>query len=208
MNKNLKIFSILIIAICFIDCDKDQSTNSRNDNGNGNKGDISMITPYFRQSDMASINEAFSISNASPWGFEHRGIDFFPNGNLRPFRAVSSGVIDHVQLWQLESTLNWQVSILLIYNDTYAVNYAFEPMTPSQADGQVQLDNIRVTVNQTVSQGDTIGFLYTAGNGAHVDFGLLQNWEGICPEPYFTPEARLSILSLIHVVWPGAEMCY
>jgi len=208
MKKIVKIILILLLSLFINTCDKDKSTNNDTNEENGNDADISMITPYFNQSDMASINESFSTSNNAPWGFEHRGIDFFPNADLRPFRAVSSGVIDEVRLWQLQSTLNWQVSIRLIYNATFVVNYAFEPMTHVQADGQTQLDNIRVIGNQTVAQGDTIGFLHTAGNGAHVDFSLFQDWEPICPEPYFTPEARDSILNLLHVVWPDADMCY
>ncbi len=65
-----------------------------------NGGDISMITPYVNQSDMASVNEAFSSDDSTPWGFAHDGVDFFPIGNLKPFQAVCSGVVDKVELWQ------------------------------------------------------------------------------------------------------------
>ena len=207
-----KILLFLLVVILFISCHGDKSTENIDVNGeensDGDEIEISMVTPYVNQTDMASINEAFSTDNSAPWGFEHRGIDFFPNADLRPFRAVSSGVIDVIDLYQLESTSNWQVSVRLIYNATYSVHYAFEPMTPSQTDGEIQLNNILVSVNQSVSQRDTLGYLYAAGNGAHVDFSLFENWEPICPETYFTPAARDSILELIHVVWPGANMCY
>jgi len=215
-KKYFKIFIVIFIiplALWFITCkDKvvdDEKTDSDITNNNNNqKVDISMITPYINQSDMASINEAFSIDTSAPWGFEHRGIDFFPNGDLKPFQAVSDGLIDEVSLWQLESTLNWQVSIRLIYNTIYAVNYAFEPMSNSKEDGEIQLAHILVAKEQNVSQGDTLGYLFTPQNGAHVDFSLFKDWEPVCPESYFIQPARDSIINLIRVVWPGGNICY
>ncbi len=79
----------------------------------GPSGDISMITPYVSGADMASINEAFSSDASAPWGFIHRGIDFFPNGNLKPFRAVSAGEVKNVTLWRNDRSLNWQVNVLI-----------------------------------------------------------------------------------------------
>lgn len=173
--------------------------------------DISMIIPYKSSSDMASINEAFSSTAgaaSSPWGFAHDGIDFFPNGNLKPFQAVSSGVVEVVQLMQNNISLNWQVNVRIRYNSTYYVEYGFEPMSTVQSDGNTQLANIMVSVGQTLSQGDVIGNLYAVGSGAHVHFGLYKNGVAICPEPYFISEAKTSILNLLYVVWQGANMCY
>jgi hypothetical protein len=175
--------------------------------GNGgdvNGGDITMITPYVSSSDIRSI-----------WLFDsnsHRGIDFQPSGNLIPFRAVSSGVIENIELMQLESSSNWQVEVEIKYNSTYTAFYAFEPMTAVQADGEIQLANISVSVGQDVSQNDIIGYLYSAGEGAHVHFGLFKYIPNggdptICPEPYFTPEARDSLLNLIHREYPDANIC-
>lgn len=176
--------------------------------GGATDGDISMITPYKNSSDMASINEAFSSTASAPWGFAHDGIDFFPNGNLKPFQAVSSGVVEVVQLMQNNITSNWQVNVRIRYNSTYYVEYSFEPFSTVQSDGNTQLANILISVGQNVAQGDIIGNLYTVGSAAHVHFGLYKNGAAICPEPYFTPEARTSILNLLYVVWPGANMCY
>jgi len=85
-------------------------------------------------------------------------------------------------------------------------------MSVDKSDGETQLANIVVSEGQTVSQGDIIGYLYDPvglGHGAHVDFGLLnEDWDRICPEPYFTSEAKDSILSLIHEAHPGWDMCY
>lgn len=177
------------------------------DYGTFSEGDITIITPYVNEIDMTRL-DPFSFSNDSPWGRAHDGIDFHATGNLKPFQAVCSGVVDKVELWQ-NDTSNWQVNVRIICNSTYSVEYGFEPMTAVQADGETQLTNISVSEGQTVSHGDIIGYLYTAHEeDAHVHFGLHKNWVAICPEPYFTPEARDSILNLIHKDNPDWNMCY
>lgn len=170
-------------------------------------GPVLLITPYVDESDMAKAM-GFSIDSNSPWGFAHTGIDFAPSGDLRAFRAACPGVVDMVELWQLESTLNWQVSVRIACNSRYSAIYAFEPMTAVEADGETQLANILVVEGQSVVQGDLIGLLPYAGPGCHVDFGFYDGWDRTCPEPFFAPEAKASILNLIHVEWPGATMCY
>jgi hypothetical protein len=172
---------------------------------------ISMITPYVNSTDMEPTDRVFSSSASCPMGVEHTGIDFMPNRNFVPFQAVCSGSVDYIELCQLPTTSHWLVHVQLKYNDAYSVLYAFEPMSADRSDGETQLDNIVVSEGQNVSQGDIIGYLYDPvglGHGAHVDFGLLKDWIRICPEPYFTSEARDSILSLIHEAHPGWDMCY
>ena len=168
---------------------------------------VVLITPYVAESDMAKAM-GFSTNSDSPWGFEHTGIDLVPNGDLRAFRAVCSGMVDMVELWQLESTLNWQVSVRIKCNAKHSVIYAFEPMTSAASDGENQLANILVEEGQDVAQGELIGLLPYVSPGSHVDFGFYEGWERTCPEPFFAPEARASILNLIRLEWPGADMCY
>ncbi len=178
-------------------------------------GDISMITPYVNESDMAFVLGIFSSTESSPLGRVHSGLDFTPyyregEANLVPFQAVSSGVVAGVNLFWNELNGFWQVNVRIIYNSAYTVEYAFEPFSGSEADGQAQLANIFVTPCQTVSQGDIIGRLYMADPNApgHVHFSVSKNAEAVCPEPYFTPEARASIMRLIHRQNPTWEMCY
>lgn len=166
-----------------------------------------LITPYVEETDMIKAM-GFSWSADSPWGFKHTGIDFMPGGDLRAFQAVCAGSVEKVELWQLETTLNWQVSVRLVCNERYSAIYAFEPMTAVRSDGERQLENIRVREGQPVDQGDVIGLLSYTGPDCHVDFGFYDVWERICPEPFFMPEAKQSILRLIRRGWPSAEMCY
>lgn len=176
--------------------------------GQGSDERILLVTPFVNELDLASINEAFSASEDAPWGFEHRGIDLFPSGDLRPFQAVCSGVVDAVDVMQLEATSNWQVRVRLVCNSTYSANYAFEPMTDAPSDGETQLANILVSEGQRVAQGELIGHLLARNEGSHVDFGFNAHGEPVCPEPYLTEADRAAILRLVRVVWPDAEMCY
>lgn len=177
-------------------------------------GDISMLTPYANLDEMAPVRSSYSTSAACPWGFEHRGIDFFPEYSpgpvmdLVPFQAVSSGVVSRVILNLNERNGLWQVNVRIIYNSEYAVEYAFEPFSSSEADGLIQLDNIMVGECQTVSQGDIIGQLYMTDPAAHVHFNFFKNGIKVCPEPYFTPEARESVMTLIRMSNPAMLMCY
>jgi hypothetical protein len=171
-------------------------------------GDISMIAPYVNSSDISYIYEAFSSGTNPAWGFSHGGIDFGTNGNLKQFQSVSSGFVEEIKLWQNNITSNWQVNVRIKYNSTYSVEYTFEPISLSQSDGQTQYNNISISAKQYIAPGTIIGKLYNVGSGAHVDFSLKKNQTHICPEPYFTSEAKNSILSLIHKDHPTWNMCY
>jgi murein DD-endopeptidase MepM/ murein hydrolase activator NlpD len=85
--------------------------------------------------------------------------------------------------------------------------------------GQTQLNNISVSTGNSVTQGDTIGYLKVANVSSHLQFALWQFGQSkfqvfgvsgipLCPEAQFTPQAKDSILNLLHVTWPNAGMCY
>lgn len=132
-------------------------------NNNSPSEPISMLTPYVNEADIVSINEAYSETATCPWGFVHQGIDFFPQlGSLHDFQTVSSGVVDDVNLWLNPGNNFWQVNVRIQYNNTISVEYAFEPMSSLQADGQTQLANILVAAGDTVSSGQLIGRLHAA----------------------------------------------
>lgn len=172
------------------------------------QGDISMTTPYVSIDDMGSARDIYSTTEDSPLGRVHIGIDFFPNGDLKPYQAVSSGVITRIEHFQDNNSKMWMVNVTLKYNETYSVAYGFEPYTTSQEVGDAQRANISVSVNQSVSQGDIIGKLVVAHSSAHVHFSLMKDGADACPEPYFTAEARESVLALIHSEYPDWNMCY
>ncbi|MCK5334746.1 MAG: M23 family metallopeptidase, partial [Gammaproteobacteria bacterium] len=191
-----------------------------------------LISPYLNELDMAEINAGFSSEySISPWDYVNDGLDIYPQGDLKPFQTSCSGVVDTVELRQAGAESNWQVEVLINCNDyvpdpdtgnyfiPLSVDYIFEPMSNIQADGQTQLNNITVVEDQQVSQGDIIGYLNVIGEGAHVQFSLLQFGNSdfviygatpipLCPEVHFTTQGKDSMLNLLHVAWPSANMCY
>lgn len=181
-------------------------------NNNWPSEPISMLTPYVTEADIVSINESYSETATCPWGFVHQGIDFFPAiGSLHDFQAVSSGVVQDVNLWINPGNNFWQVNVSIKYNNTFSAEYAFEPMSSLQADGQTQLANILIAVGDTVTSGQLIGRLHAAMNGAHVHFSLTENNQFICPEPYFTSSAQASIMTILQNTFPSEpniQMCY
>jgi len=161
---------------------------------------FSIITPYVNESDIRSV-----------WLFDynsHLGLDFQTSANLKPFQAVSSGIIKTIQLVQVNT--NWAVDIEIEHNSNYSSLYVFEPMTA--IDGENQLANIVVSKDQVVSQGEVIGYLYAPNAEAHVHFGLFKyTSEGgdplVCPESYFTSQAKDSVLTLIQKEYPDKNIC-
>jgi hypothetical protein len=198
-------------------------------------GDVTpppLVAPYVNESDMTGINTGFSSENSSsPWDLVHDGFNIYPTGDGKPFQSSCTGTVDSVQLYQPNPGSNWQVDVLIACNDyvvdpdlggyfiPFSVKYAFELMSDVQADGQTQLTNIPVVAGQAISQGDIVGSLSVVGEGAHVHFSLVQFGSSffsslgvtaipLCPEPHFSPASRDSMLKLLHVAWPNANMCY
>jgi len=183
---------------------------------------ISLITPYVNENDMESINEAFSIDECAPWGFgNHLGIDLFPKGAIgnpaeyKSFQSVCPGTVTSISPYYNpvggpNGIGQHQVNVEIEYDSTYSVIYAFETWSDIQADGDAQLSNIfsHIVLNDIIPQGHIIGELVKAGDAAHIHFGLRENGMDVCPDPYFTPSARISILNVLHKIYPHARMCY
>jgi hypothetical protein len=134
------------------------------------------------------------VDTAGDFSATHRGLDFFPIGDDRPFQAVAPGRVKSVDLFYNSIADVYQVNILITYNSAYTASYAFEPCSGID-DANIQMGMITVSVGQMVNAGDEIGKLHVVV-GSHLDFILLRDWEGICPYPYFTTEARESVLAL------------
>ena len=184
---------------------------------NGTKGacpdnypteEISLISPYVNYADMASIQKGFGCNVVSPWQ-DHSGLDIVPAGNLMPFRAMAAGKVVEVNATRNQGNNLWMTSVIVKYNSTYRILYAFENLTPDEADRDIQLANLSVTPGQMVTQGEILGRLHTVPSTYyHVHISLIKNGERICPDPYFTADARTGINNLIHVNYPALQMCY
>ncbi len=165
--------------------------------------DLVMITPYADELEISRIGPYSGTAN-STLGIKHVGIDFFPVSDMTQFRAVTDGEITNFN----SEGGNTQ---FCIEHSQFLVCYSFETFSSDGAVSQRQRDNVLVKNGDEVKQGDLIGKLIYGGDGAHVDLGVLrlgENGERICPELFFTEEAKASIMKLIHKDHPDWSMCY
>ena len=191
-----------------------------------------LAAPYFDAADFTEIRAGFSTEySLSPWDRPHEGLDIYPVGDLEPLQAACSGKVDALELQPDGTSGNWRVEVAIVCDDyvldpdiggyfiPLTTRYLFRTMSGDPAVGQAQLDNITVALTDTVAQGDIIGFLKAGNPDAHLHFELLQFGQaafqplgvtGIprCPQGRFSAPARTSVLNLLQVAWPGAEMCY
>jgi len=178
----------------------------------GPPGDIEMITPYANAGDVSAVTQGFSTTTNCPWGRTHGGIDIAPTNDLMPFQAVADGKVFGIDKFLNEGNGYWQVNVRIRYNSAFNVEYAFEPMSPLEEHGDLQLALIKefIHMGKEVIRGEIIGKLLSSqGNGAHVHFALRNYDESICPEPYFTSDAQQSILNLLQIWYPKADrICY
>ena len=170
---------------------------------------ILTMTPYVNQSQIAGLWWPYCDSGDCPWEpptQKHDGLDFTPNEDLVPFQAAAPGVVYEVALFENTGNDFWQVNVMVSCSpdNAYGLIYAFEPMTSSQADGEWQLDNIEVQAGTVVSPGDVIGSLYQGAEYAHVHFGIWENWQQTCPEPFLSTPVRTELRDLIQSE-PGHE---
>jgi hypothetical protein len=178
-----------------------------------------MITPYVNEADMQWVRQGYSATTNCPWEFEHDGVDFEPVSNLAPFRAVCDGTISELCL-RREPDIEgeggkWGVYVMLQCDDTWTATYDFEPKSSNMADGMAQFTNITVALMQSVSRGDVIGYLHEGDESAHVHFAVrksgyqYQDGAVVCPKPFFSAEARESIMRLVTNRFPQAtDFCY
>ena len=188
---------------------QNQSTENKQLTNTENYPTLNMIAPYFNESDIRSIGPYGNTEN-SPWGFKHVGIDFMSASNLIPIRAVADGTIEMLKTSKENEQQGWHTELCLNHNP-FLICYNFETFSSNEAVEQKQKNNIFVKNGDKVKQGDLIGKLVRGGDGAHLDLGVLQtgaNGQRICPEDYFTEDAKASILRLIHKDHPDWKMCY
>jgi murein DD-endopeptidase MepM/ murein hydrolase activator NlpD len=165
------------------------------------------LPPYADQSEMAGLLWPYCDSGSCPPPLQtHDGLDFTPNQNLAVFHAAAPGVVTNVDPYFNPGNGYWQVNVAVAYahDHTHGLNYAFEPMGDSTGDRDAQLAEIDVMVGQAVALGDVIGRLVVVGEHAHLHFGLFEDFDQVCPEPFMSEAVRTELRDLIQSE-PGHE---
>ncbi len=164
---------------------------------------------YASQSDIYAFNEGWSDSDNCPWGFEHRGVDYFFN-NHSDVIVAAPGLVVEVS-WQEypESTYNmYMVHVNIQFNESIIIGYCFEPFTLDEADKDLQLGMVDVEVGDWVEKGDKIADFLHIGNGAHIHFDIWFDNEPSSIMNYITQETYNELLSLIHTYNPTWDLYY
>jgi murein DD-endopeptidase MepM/ murein hydrolase activator NlpD len=169
---------------------------------------FSIITPYVNEADITSVNEAFSLTDDNPyWGFRHPGVDFNTATDLVPVRAAAGGVVTLMEIEKSSGEMGWHAGFCIEYSSRYGVCYNLETFSATDETGQKLRENLFIKKGQTVKRGDRIANLVYGGSGTHIDFGVTIASDRICPEPFFTTEAKESVMRLIHKDHPDWPMC-
>jgi len=168
------------------------------------------LPPYADQSEIAGLLWPFCDSSDCPPPLQtHDGLDFTPNQDLAVFHAAAPGVVTNVDKYFNPGNGYWQVNVAVEYlhDHTHGLNYAFEPMSDSFDDAVKQEGYIDVVVDQEVALGDTIGKLFKVGEHAHLHFGLFEDWDQVCPEPFMSDAVRTELRDLIQRDNPTWGIC-
>lgn len=74
----------------------------------------SIETPYINESDVSSINEAFSLADNNPyWGFRHPGIDFMTATDLVPVQAAVGGTVENLSVEKNDGQMGWHAGFCI-----------------------------------------------------------------------------------------------
>ncbi|OLS14773.1 MAG: hypothetical protein RBG13Loki_1606 [Promethearchaeota archaeon CR_4] len=145
----------------------------------------SLQLPFTDASNLTMIGAYFSEASFTP----HTGIDFSFNTSV-DILAATGGYVEDVKFWFNEKGGHWQTNVRVRLNSQWAVEVAFESWALTQDVGQLQASAILVQVGMKIAAGTQIGTLLYHGSGCHIDFGINNKSQRVCPYPYFTSEAK------------------
>ncbi|MHA1251236.1 MAG: M23 family metallopeptidase [Candidatus Helarchaeota archaeon] len=176
--------------------------------GRYDESKLEMEAPWEKAEDIHSWNEGYSESDDCPWGFEHRGLDFFFNDSDKVL-AIAPGYIESIELVDFGGDENrYHIKVNIRFSREFLLVYGFEPWTTSKSDAEKQLDELKIKEGDWVKTGGVIANFVGYTDSAHIHFDLYLNGEQTCPKNYFSDEAYDEIMSLIHKYHDDWEMCY
>jgi len=162
---------------------------------------------YTDQADILSWNQGYSDSTSCPWGFVHNGLDFAFN-NESIVIAAAPGFVEEISWTDTGPGDNiYMIHVSIRFNATIQIGYVFEPWTTNSSDVDRQIEMLDIEEGDWVAKGDTLGEFLMAGISAHIHFAVYDE-EATCPEPFFSDEAYIEIMSLVHSYQPTWNLCY
>jgi murein DD-endopeptidase MepM/ murein hydrolase activator NlpD len=162
---------------------------------------------YTNRSDILSWNGGYSESTNCPWNSIHNGLDFaFKNESY--VIAAAPGMVEEILVTDTGPADNiYMIHVSIRFNESIQIGYVFEPWTTNSSDVDRQISMLDIEVGDWVAKGDTLGQFLSAGSSAHIHFAVYDN-EATCPRPFFSDEAYIEIMELVHTYQPGWDLCY
>jgi len=165
---------------------------------------------FENESDIYTVNGAWSTTNSCPWVRAHEGFDFALINNSKVL-AAAPGQVSHIRLmdWGNETDNRYMVGVSIRFNHTVYVNYGFEPWTTNLSDHEHQQRLINVSVGDWVEIGQEIARFLEIGEGAHIHFDVIEDDVRTRLDRYYSPATYDKMMDLIHMwhpEWP--YLCY
>ena len=136
-------------------------------------------------------------------GLCHPGIDFALLNDSNVIAAVPGQVIDIMVQDYGESVENrFMIHVVIRFNISLTVDYAFEPWTNITANKDHQMELLDIVEGQWVQKGDKIATFLKAGISAHIHFMVHENMEVECPCKYLGAADYIEIMEMIHSFQP------
>ena len=188
------------------------------DNGNGEFDPVDrydstlmdyMGVVYDNQADIYTFTAGYSENSSCPWGYAHPGIDYALNNNSNVISAIPGQVIDVMVQDYGESAENrFMIHVVIRYNISLTVDYAFEPWTNKSTDKDHQLELLDIEEGDWVQKGDKIATFLKAGISAHIHFMVHENNIIQCPCEYLGTSDHAELMNMILSFQPEWDLCY
>ena len=161
---------------------------------------------YSNRSDILNWNGGYSESTNCPWGRIHNGLDFaFRNDS--DVIAAAPGIVEAIDLGYLVNGTVYKVGVHIRFNSTVDIEYGFEGFSEDVAIRAQQAAMLDIEIGDWVAKGDVIGQFLQGFGGAHIHFGLYCG-DATCPIPFFSDDAYIEMMELVHTYEPTWELCY
>ncbi|MEX2719388.1 MAG: M23 family metallopeptidase [Candidatus Sigynarchaeota archaeon] len=166
--------------------------------------------PFENATDIRDFRNGFSGSASCPLGYSHPGVDFFLKNGTKML-AASPG-----QVYELKvddngegAFIRYYIRIYIRYNTSICILYSLELKTTDYANITRQLSLIKVKVGDWVSAGQELGrFFNCGGDPDHLDWGISDNHQRVCPQRFFTLPGYEKMMDLVHAFHPTWNLCY
>ena len=165
---------------------------------------------FENESDIYTVNGAWSSTISCPWVMAHLGFDFAIINNSKVL-AAAPGQVSDIRLmdWGTETENRYMIGVSIRFNDSIYVNYGFEPWTIDINDHEHQQRLIDVSVGDWVEIGQEIGRFLQIGHGAHIHFDVIEDDVRTRLDRYYSSAGYNRMMDLVHIwhpEWP--YLCY